>query len=39
MMPRSFYDLAQVGYDLFDICDKIINWTSEDGEFTYIFDT
>ena len=29
----------QVGYDLFDICDKIINWTSEDGEFTYIFDT
>lgn len=39
MMPRSFYDLAQIGYDLFDICDKIMNWTSEDGEFTYIFDT
>ena len=39
MMPRSFYDLAQIGYDLFDICDKIMNWTSEDGEFTYVFDT
>ena len=39
MMPRSFYDLAQIAYDLFDICDKIMNWTSEDGEFTYIFDT
>ena len=39
MMPRSFYDLAQIGYDLFDICDKIMNWTSKDGEFTYIFDT
>lgn len=39
MMPRSFYDLAQIGYDLFDICNKIMNWTSEDGEFTYIFDT
>lgn len=39
MMPRSFYDLAQIAYDLFDICDKIMNWTSKDGEFTYIFDT